>query len=127
MGPGAIFTIEPSGWTVPHDWAPSADDTTFAVSLVAGSDGPMSVTGIRRQGQDRIELGSHTLVVMLTRLPDSPPSAPLSAFFGCSVAVNVQIETRAVLVDVDFGAGQGSCTISVSKESATPAPSPEAS
>ena len=122
MGPGAVFAVQPPGWTLEHDWAPRAEDTQFAVELVAGSEGPMRVTGVRQGGKDWIEPGHYQFVVITTRTPDSPPSAPLSAWFGCSVVVSIPTGTHAVNVDVEFGS---SCTIAVSVESATPASSPE--
>jgi hypothetical protein len=119
MGCGAVLAVEPPNWRLPKDWSPSAKDTWFAVAVVAGSESPAPVTGIRQLGQDRIGPGAYRFVVIMTMMPDTAPSATLSAALGCSANVRVSTTTRAVSVDVAFGANGSTCTIAVSMDPAT--------
>jgi hypothetical protein len=123
MGCGAFLAIEPPGWTLPNDWAPSADDTQFAVQIAAGDDGPARVTGIWRLGQDQIEPGRYRFVGILTTSPDNASPGTWYPSLGCGVEVEVPAGTQTVGVAVVFTDGQDACTIAVSMDVATPAPS----
>lgn len=118
MGCGAVLAIEAPGWTLPDDWAPAADDTQFAVDLIAGSERPTRVTGVRQQGQDRIEPGDYLFVGIMTMSPDSQTPGTLQATVGCSKAVKVPPGARAVRLDIEFASA---CSMDVSMDVPSPA------
>lgn len=121
MGCGAVLAVEPSEWSLPEHWAPSADDTQFETDAAPNAE-TTRVTGIRQAGRVRIEPGEYSLVVIETRSPDDQPQGTFDAFVRCSVNVQIRPGIRAVSVDVRFS-DQSSCTIAVSMDASTPGPS----
>ena len=119
FGCGALLLIEAPGWTMPEDWAPSADDTQFEIGFARNME-ETRVTGIRRVAQDRVAPGAYRLVVIKTESPDTATDGSFEASVLCSSDVDVLPGTRTVRVDVDFASG---CTIAVSIEGPSAPPS----
>jgi hypothetical protein len=119
MGCGAVLVIEQPGWVLPAGWAPSRDDTQFAVDLRAGSERPARVTGVREPGLERLEPGDYLIAGILTRQSDIA-TAPLESSVGCSAEVTIPPGTESVSVDLEFSGG---CTIAVSMHGSTAPPS----
>lgn len=119
FGHGAILTIASPGSSVPSNWSPSERDTVFDVALVAGSEDPAPVRGVRTRGADQINPGMYELVVVMTEQSDTA-DATMSPSLGCSSLVTVAPGTVAVRVDVQFRVAEPPCSITVSVEGLTP-------
>lgn len=113
FGCGAILVVEAPGWTLPENWAPSPEDTRFAIEFSRNME-QTRVRGITQVAQDRIEPGHHRLVVIKTESPDTATDGSFEASVLCSIEVDVPPGTRAVNVEVTFATG---CAIEVSLES----------
>jgi hypothetical protein len=120
MGCGAYLTVESPEWSLPEDWAPTPDDTTFETDLRAGAE-TTRVTGVRQAGRDRIEPGAYRIVVIKTLSPDTQPEGTFEASVLCMSDVEIPPGTRSVRVDVEFGAA---CMITTSLDDSTGAPGP---
>lgn len=120
-GCGAYLAVESQGWVLPIPWAPDAADIGFSVRIT-GRD-RVRVTGAEQAGNDRIEPGAYTLVVIRTSRPEGvTPEPTMSAAVGCAVDLDVPPGTRVVSVDVEFSGP--ACTIEASLDAASAAPSP---
>ena len=116
FGCGLYLVIEPTGWDEVDAWTPRPEDTQFAVGLIAGSDSPMRVSGVYRQGRNWVEPGDYRIVVLDYSVSDTETQRTRPAELLCSLETRIPKSSRSVAIDVQFVNTADPCRITVSSD-----------